>query len=132
MIVIDTHVLLWWIGVNRSKLSAGAVRAIEDALTAGGVVVSSISAWEIAMLVRKGKLELAVEVLAWLDAAGETEGLRFVPIDNKVAVKSLELPGPFHDDPADRIIVALARELAVPLVTADEKIRRYPHVRTIW
>lgn len=84
------------------------------------------------MLVRKGRLALAADVSTWLDVVGRTEGLRFVPVDNAVAVSSLELPGAFHDDTADRIIVALARALALPLLTADERIRRYPHVATIW
>lgn len=131
MIVIDTHVLLWWVGGDE-KLPRRMFSVIEEALGNGGVIISSISAWEIAMLVRKGKLALAADVTTWLETVGQTEGLRFVPVDNAVAVSSLELPGAFHDDPADRIIVALARRLAVPLVTADEKIRRYPHVATIW
>lgn len=56
----------------------------------------------------------------------------FVAVDNEIAVKSTELPGEFHKDPADRIIVATARKLAAPLITVDDKIRAYPHVRTIW
>jgi PIN domain nuclease of toxin-antitoxin system len=67
-----------------------------------------------------------------LDTASGIENLKFLPVDNVVAVKSRFLPGEFHPDPADGIIVALARELACPLVTADEKIRSYPHVATIW
>lgn len=84
------------------------------------------------MLVQKKKLDLAMDVLDWLDVASEIDGLQFVPVNNKVAVTSQFLPGDFHADPADRIIVTLAREFSAPLVTADEKIRRYPHVRTIW
>lgn len=132
MIVLDTHVLVWWLDGNQSKLPMRVMRTIEHELGAGGVAASSISAWEVAMLVRKGKLELSVDVLGWMDAASKIEGFRFVPVDNTVAVKSVELPGEFHADPADRIIVALARELAAPLVTADGKIHTYPHVRTIW
>ena len=55
-----------------------------------------------------------------------------MPVDNVIAVRSTELPGDFHKDPADRFIVATARKLSAPLVTADEKIRAYAHVRTIW
>lgn len=132
MIVLDTHALVWWMNKNDSKLSASALQSIENGLSRDGVRASSISAWEIAMLVSKGKLELSMDVSRWLDTAGEIEGFGFVPVDNRVAVQSLSLPGDFHADPADRIIVALARELAASLVTADEKIRRYPHVQTIW
>jgi PIN domain nuclease of toxin-antitoxin system len=53
-------------------------------------------------------------------------------VDVEVATKSVDLPGDFHKDPADRMIVATARKLAVPLVTKDDKIRAYAHVKTIW
>lgn len=132
MIVLDTHTLVWWLGSDRSKLSVAASEAIQLEMLSGKVVVSSISAWEIAMLVQKNKLNLSMNVLDWLDFAAQIERLQFVPVDNKVAVASQFLPGEFHADPADRIIVSLARELSAALVTADDKIRRYPHVRTIW
>ena len=96
------------------------------------VAVSSISAWEIAMLVAKGRLALSTSVDDWLDLAASIDGLRFIPVDNSVSVESTRLPGEFHADPADRLIVALARRLNAPLVTADEKIRSYTFVRTYW
>jgi PIN domain nuclease of toxin-antitoxin system len=132
VIVVDTHILVWWVQDNRSRFSDLAWRRVDRELQEGSVAVSSISAWEIAMLVRKGRLELAFDVGRWLDTVEATRGLSFVPVDNAVAVKSLDLPGDFHDDPADRIIVALARHLSAPLVTADDRIRRYPHVETLW
>jgi PIN domain nuclease of toxin-antitoxin system len=132
VIVLDTHVLLWWAGSSPSRISDGVLGIIEDHLRDGSVCVSSISAWEIAMLVRKGRLDLAVSAGEWVDTAAAISGLSFVPVNNALAVKSVDLPGDFHDDPADRIIVALARELTAPLVSADEKIRRYAHVETIW
>lgn len=73
-----------------------------------------------------------MEVDDWLELAGEIDGLRFVPIDIEVAVQSTRLPGDFHKDPADRMIVALARHMNAAVVTADEKIRAYKHVRSIW
>jgi PIN domain nuclease of toxin-antitoxin system len=132
VIVLDTHALIWWISNDNSRLSPKALQAIETGLSRDGVRASSISAWEIAMLVSKGKLDLSMDVSGWLEIAGQVNGFEFVPVDNVIAVRSLALPGAFHADPADRIIVALARELAAPLVTADEKIRRYAHVATIW
>ena len=84
------------------------------------------------MLVKAGRLALSMDVAEWLTVAEEIEAIRFVPVDNEIGVKSTELPGEFHKDPADRIIVATARKLAAPLVTADEMIRAYPHIRTIW
>lgn len=132
MLLVDTHVLVWWAGAT-GDLSAKARRTIERTLKEQDeVIISSISAWEIAMLVQKGRLLMSMEVERWLDEVAAIDGVRFHPVDNEVAVKSASLPGEFHKDPADRMIVATARKLAVPLVTADEKIRNYEHVQTIW
>jgi PIN domain nuclease of toxin-antitoxin system len=73
-----------------------------------------------------------MEVNAWLSTVAEIEAVRFLPVDVEIATKSVELPGEFHKDPTDRIIVATARKLAAPLITKDDKIRAYPHVKTIW
>lgn len=62
----------------------------------------------------------------------EYQGVELIPINARVAVQVAQLPGEFHKDPADRFIVALARECNVPLLTADEMIQRYPHVRSVW
>jgi PIN domain nuclease of toxin-antitoxin system len=131
VIVLDTHALLWWASGN-SDLSAAAAQAIEAELNGGQIRVSSISAWELAMLVARGRIALSMDIEEWLSVVSQIEAVSFMPVDNEIAVKSVELPGEFHKDPADRIIVATARKLATPLVTADDKIRGYPHVRTIW
>lgn len=131
MIVLDTHALLWWASGD-AQLSTKAARAIKAELAGGQIVVSSISAWELALLVDRGRLALSVDIETWLATVGEIEAVRFVPVDNAIALKSVQLPGDFHKDPADRLIVATARQLAAPLITADEKIRAYAHVQTIW
>ncbi len=132
MIVIDTHVLVWWVSGDQS-LSENAAKVIKNTLGGGSeVIISSISAWEVSMLIEKGRLILSMDVESWLDEITQIDGVRFMPVDNEIAVKSAVLPGDFHKDPADRIIVATARRLAVPLVTADEKIIRYQHVKTVW
>lgn len=131
MIVLDTHALVWWVAGD-DALSVRARSAIKKELSGGEIVVSSISTWEIAMLVAHEKLVLAVDVDAWLATLAEIEVLRVAPVDVEIAVKSVSLPGKFHKDPADRMIVATARMLGAPLVTKDEKIRAYAHVKTIW
>ncbi len=132
MIVIDTHILVWWVSGDKA-LSAKATKAIKDTLNNDDeVIVSSISAWEISMLINKDRLILSMDVESWLDEVVQIDGVRFMPVDNEISIKSTMLPGEFHKDPADRMIVATARKLAVPLVTADEKIREYQHVKTIW
>jgi PIN domain nuclease of toxin-antitoxin system len=132
MIVLDTHVVLWWVS-GSDELSVAAKKAIKRTLTQGSeLIVSSISAWEVSMLIDKERLILSMDVESWFDEVSQIDGVRFMPVDNEIGIKSTVLPGDFHKDPADRMIVATARKLAVPLVTADEKIRNYEHVKTIW
>jgi PIN domain nuclease of toxin-antitoxin system len=130
MIVLDTHTLVWWVA-GQSELSKAAKNAIEKDIAKDEVLVSSISAWEIALLVEHGRLVLAMDVERWLRTVTQIRGLSFVAVDNEIAVKSVALVD-FHKDPADRIIVATARELSASVVTKDERIRGYPHVKTIW
>lgn len=133
MIVLDTHILLWWVGLS-NRLSPGAKAVIEVEKgkgSKGRIIVSSISVWEVAMLVNKGRLTLSMDVDSWFHIAGSIEGVQFLPLDNRVAIEATRLPGEYHKDPADRMIVAQARVLSAPLVTADEKILAYQHVKTI-
>jgi PIN domain nuclease of toxin-antitoxin system len=132
MLVLDTHVLLWWATGDLKQVSPKAMTLIKQELKAGEIVISSISAWEIAMLLGKGQLILSMELEEWLATIAQIDGVMFYAVDNEVALKSALLPGEFHKDPADRIIVATARKLGATLVTADEKIRAYPHVKTVW
>jgi len=131
VIVLDTHALVWWVG-DDPTLSKKAKAAIEREMDGGEIIVSSISAWEIAMLVERDRLFLSMDVGSWLATVAEIEAVRFLPVDVEIALKSVDFPGEFHKDPADRMIVATARKLAVSLVTKDEKIRAYAHVKTIW
>lgn len=132
MIVLDTHALLWWANGERAQLSAAAASAIDAEMDGGQILVSSMSAWELAMLVERGRVALSMDVASWLDTLSRIDAVQIVPVDSEIAVKSVQLPGDFHKDPADRIIVATARKFAAPLVSADEKIRSYPHVRAVW
>ncbi|HEY1995821.1 type II toxin-antitoxin system VapC family toxin [Paraburkholderia sp.] len=131
MIVLDTHALVWWVSGDPT-LSKKAKSAIERELDGGDIIISAISAWEVAMLVEREKLVLSMDVSSWLDTIAAIDAVRFVPVDVEIATKSVDLPGEFHKDPAHRMIVATARKFAVALVTKDEKIRAYAHVKTIW
>ncbi|MBU59830.1 MAG: VapC toxin family PIN domain ribonuclease [Alcanivorax sp.] len=133
MIVLDTHTVIWWVN-GGDGLSTEAAAAIDrERMSEDGIIlISSISAWEVAMLVGRGRLTLTMNVDDWLETVGRIPGVRFVPVDNQIGVESTRLPGDFHKDPADRLIVALARHLNIPLVTADQKIRAYRHVHAIW
>jgi PIN domain nuclease of toxin-antitoxin system len=131
VLVLDTHIVIWWTSGD-SALSDNAKSRIEAAIESNEqVLVSSITAWEVSMLVSKGRLNLVMDIDTWIKTVSEIEGVPFVPVDNKVAIESTRLPSEFHKDPADRMIVALARVLSATLVTADEKILKYQHVKTI-
>ncbi|MBI2593357.1 type II toxin-antitoxin system VapC family toxin [Candidatus Daviesbacteria bacterium] len=131
MILIDTHVLLWWIG-DRKKLSLKATKIFSEQSQQGLIFVSSISIWEICLLLKKKKISLLMDTESWIEQIEKLPYIQFVPVDNRIAAKSVNLPGQFHSDPADRIIVATAREMGAVLVTSDDKIRKYPHIQTIW
>ncbi len=130
MILLDTHIWLWWIS-DPDKLSENAIHAIQLAMREKEIIISTISTWEIALLIQKGRLELSIDIRDWVR---KTEGLpfvRFIPIDNTIALRSVSLPGDFHADPADRIITATALSMGIPLVTKDKKIIDYPYINTI-
>lgn len=131
MIVLDTHAWLWWIS-NPEKLGAAAASAIEQAMTENGILISSISTWEMALLVAKGRLTLSIDVRDWIRKTESLPFVRFMPMDNTIALRSVALPKEFHADPADRIITATALSTGLPLVTKDKKIRVCSFVRTIW
>lgn len=130
MIVLDTHIWVWW--VNGSAELSASKNQILSSLQADGLGVSVISCWEIAKLVEKGRLGLAVPVSQWIDQALAYPGIRLLPLDPKIAVASTQLPQPFHNDPADQIIVATSRELDCPIATDDGKILAYGHVKLAW
>ena len=79
-----------------------------------------------------GKVEIRIPPDQWLDQAVNTTGLEVLDLSLKIAAESCSLPGEFHKDPADRIIVATARINDITLITKDKKILDYPYVETIW
>lgn len=129
MIVLDTHIWIWWIH-DEIRLSRSHLRHIQ-ANEAEGLGISVISCWEVAKLVEKGRLTLPRSLNEWLDHALAYPGIRLLDLTPRIAVESTQLPGGFHANPADQIIVATARVHGYPLVTADTKITAYPHVRVL-
>jgi PIN domain nuclease of toxin-antitoxin system len=129
VILLDTHSLIWWVSKDK-KLSPAALAAIED--DGLEILVSSMTIWEIALLVTHGRIGLSKSLEAWIATVEKIDKVAFIPVDNDIAVGAITLPGDFHKDLADRIIIATARKFGAPIVTADDKIRAYPHVRTIW
>jgi len=131
MIVLDTHVWVLFVS-NPELLSKRAKKSLDTAMEEKGILISSISAWEVALLVAKKRLKLTIDVIDWIAKSEVLPFIKFIPVDNSVSIKSVNLPQPLHNDPADRIIIATAISMGAPLVTKDEKILKYPHVQTIW
>jgi len=131
VIILDTHVWLWWLHTP-DQLSEAALRIISKEEQRQGLRVSVISVWEIALKVQIGKLFLPLDIESWFSAAVSYPGLTIEPLYPVDAIESTRLPGTFHKDPADRIIVALSRRYRAALVTCDQKILDYDHVKTVW
>ena len=127
MIVLDTHIWVWWVH-NEVQLTTECRDFIADN-ESNGLGISAISCWEIAKLVERGRLILPQPVEIWLRLALAYPGIQLIDLAPQIAVESTRLPGDFHRDPADQIIVATARVYDCPLVTLDGKIRSYPHVQ---
>jgi PIN domain nuclease of toxin-antitoxin system len=131
MIVLDTHTWIWWLTAPE-KLSAKARKLIERNLGNANVRVSSISVWEIAMLVARGRLNFGIDFPTWMNTVITVPGVKFQPVDNIIAYQAVNLPGTFHADPADRMIVATALGLDATLISGDQKIQEYSYVKVIW
>ena len=121
MIVLDTHTWVWWVS-NPANISLPARKIIDSNIENDEILISSISVLEVALLVAKGRLQLTIEVRDWIAKSERLPFVKFIPIDNAIAVKSVSLPKPFHSDLADRIIIATATTVGAPLVTKDERI----------
>lgn len=128
MIVSDTHTLVWWVA-DDPRLSARARDAMDtDEL----VIVPAIVLWEIAMLAVRGQVTLGSGTTEYLERAVRLPRLRLEPLSPRIAVRANSFGDAFHRDPADRLIVATAIELGVPLVTKDERMHAFGGVQAVW
>ena len=130
MILLDTHAWIWHLS-DSSQLSPAARAAIADARRDLAVHVSSISVWELFMLTKRGRLQLAITPEAFLHRAERLSYVRFAAVDNGVARRSVQLPE-IHGDPADRLILATAHQLGCPVVSKDRRLSDYPDAEIIW
>ena len=122
-LLLDTCAIIYI--ANDLRISGSAREAVKDASKTNEVLVSPISAWEIGMLAAKGRLQLFPDAKTWFQDFLSRPGVGIASIDPGNALDAWTLPGAFHGDPADRLLVATARALNVPILTRDRRILEY-------
>ena len=129
MIVLDTHALLWW-ALDPGQLSSTAQQVLSDMERRGGFA-SAISIWELAIKVKRNKLQLPIGVDEFTRRIERSGVVQLVSVDAELWLRSVALPWD-HADPADRVIVATALALGLPLLSKDAAIRGFPGLNALW
>ena len=123
-VLLDTCAVIWL--ANGDRMAPEAIAAILAAGQADGVLVSPVSAWEVGLLSRSGRdgsaLAFRPDARTWFARVMAAPGIRAAPFTPEIAIEASYLPGALHGDPGDRLIVATARHLGVPVVTRDQRI----------
>lgn len=124
-LLLDTHVALW-LDSGDDRLRASTRALIDGCWQIGGTIfLSAVTAWEIALLVDTARIDLDIPVEAWIERFVDRPGIEAVPLGYRAASRSYQLHHLEHRDPADRLLIATAIELACPLVTYDDRIARF-------
>jgi PIN domain nuclease of toxin-antitoxin system len=131
VILLDTHALLW-LCLEPKRLSEKASATIRRALASGGIAIASISLWEIAMMIARGRLVPRGTAENWLTELVRRSGVVVKDITPAVAALATQFPHEFPPDPADRLIAATARADGLALVTRDAGLRRSALLKTVW
>ena len=129
--LLDTHTWIWW-NVLPNELSPAVHGILSAPRRDDEFLLSVISVWEFCKIIQKKRMIISCTPGDWIEQALSMPGLRVAPLTPRTAYQSTVLPGQFHQDTADQIIVATAREEGAAILTKDEKIRAYAHVRSIW
>jgi PIN domain nuclease of toxin-antitoxin system len=128
MIVLDTHIWVWW--VQGDHRLTQQYQALLQNHQSNGLGISLYSCWEVAKLVEYDRLVLPCSLEEWFTTALAYPGIQLLDLTLPIIIESTRLTG-FHKDPADQLIVATAKNLGVPLLTADQKILNYSGVITL-
>lgn len=127
-LLLDTHVILW-AALDPGRLTARAMRVMGEAQR---LHISALTSWEIGRLVKRRRIELDTPPRQWIQAVSLRFGLVSLPLTEDAALRAEELPEYPNADPIDRMIVGTALVYDLPLVTADETMRAWPGVVTLW
>ncbi len=123
-VLLDTCAIIW--ASQDEPFAEEAVAAIEATREEGGALcVSPISAWEIGLLMARGKLRSSRPPLQWFEEFAAAVGADLISLSPAILVNSSYLPGEIHGDPVDRILISTARDAGLTLVTRDRAILRY-------
>ncbi|MDP4199668.1 MAG: type II toxin-antitoxin system VapC family toxin [Bacteroidota bacterium] len=128
MILLDTHIWCWL--ANLPELLSHSQRSLLEE-TEEPLAVSVISLHEVALLASRARIDLPLPIELWFQMALDESSISVVDLSREIIIESTRLPGAFHRDPADRIIVATSRILDAPLVTSDSEILKYEHVQIL-
>lgn len=124
-LLLDTCAVIW-MATDGSRMASTAQKALDDAFLANrDVGLSPITAWELGLLGRRGRLPAPIQPARLFERFVSAPGIRLEPLSPAILIDSSFLPGEFHNDPADRIIVATARALELTVVTRDRAILDY-------
>ena len=131
LLLLDTHCWIWAQLGLMQHFSRTAISTIRDAESAGGLLVSVISIWELAMLEKRGRVGIPMNIRKWVAEALNQPGVSVAPLTAEIAIESVNLPGELHGDPADRMLVATARVLGATLLTKDSRLIEYSRRRYV-
>ncbi len=123
LLLLDTCTLIFL--TERAPIAAAAVDALRTAKEEGATFISPISAWEVGMLVSRGRLQMLIRPERWFGNLFDAPGVQLAPLTADMLIASSYLPGKPPKDPTDRILAATARELGAALVTRNRALLRY-------
>ena len=132
MIVVDTHILVWWVDGDTRQLSRKARQALKEHARREELLIASISVFEITSLERRGRLRFKMSASEWLAQVRRLPEFRIEPLTDAIAESAGQFGDAFPGDPADRMIAATALHRDVPLETHEDRMRRIEYLKTIW
>lgn len=122
MQLLDTHIWVWWLTGAKGKLTPAKLKKLDQLSESEELIISAISLWEVANLHSLGRINFSIPLCEWLKKASDLRVVRVQPLCPEIAAEVATLPDWLHRDPADRLIIATARTLGIPLTTHDSKL----------